>query len=60
MSNNGNLCGLPVVMLDFSLTTAERTFRFCCEGCKGIYQMLNDVDDIRNQPANNLSQGEAK
>ena len=62
MSNNGScdLCGLPIGMLDFSLTTAERTFRFCCEGCKGIYQMLNDVDDIPNQPAKNLSQGEAK
>ena len=62
MSDNGScdLCGLPVGMQDFSLKTADRTFRFCCEGCKGIYQMLNDVDDIPNPPANNLSQGEAK
>lgn len=62
MSNNGScdLCGLPVGMQEFSLTTDERTFRFCCEGCKGIYQMLNDIDDTPNPPANNLSQGEAK
>ncbi|MGA9393880.1 MAG: heavy metal translocating P-type ATPase metal-binding domain-containing protein [Azonexus sp.] len=62
MSDNGScdLCGLPVGMQDFSLKTADRTFRFCCEGCKGIYQMLNDIDDTPNPPANNLSQGEAR
>ena len=62
MSDNGtcDLCGLPVGRLDFSLATPEWTFRFCCEGCKGIYQMLNDIDDTANPPANNFSQGEAK
>jgi Putative metal-binding domain of cation transport ATPase len=62
MSDNGScdLCGLPVGMQDFSLKTADRTFRFCCEGCKGIYQMLNDIDDTPNPPAKNLSQGESR
>lgn len=62
MSENGScdLCGLPVGMQDFRLTTTDQTFRFCCEGCKGIYQMLNDIDDTPNPPANNLSQGEAR
>ena len=62
MSNNGScdLCGLPVGMQDFSLMTTERTFRFCCEGCKGIYQMLNGIDDTPVTPLNNPSQGEKK
>jgi Putative metal-binding domain of cation transport ATPase len=62
MSDNAtcDLCGLPVGHQDFSLPTPERTFRFCCEGCKGIYQMLNDIDDTPGPPANNPSRGESR
>ena len=62
MSDNAtcDLCGLPVGRLDFTLATPERTFRFCCEGCKGIYQMLNDIEDTSGSSANNPSQGESK
>jgi hypothetical protein len=62
MSDNArcDLCGLPVGLQDFSLPTPERTLRFCCEGCKGIYQMLNDIEDTSGPSANNPSQGESK
>jgi hypothetical protein len=62
MSDNAtcDLCGLPVGLQDISLPTPERTFRFCCEGCRGIYQMLNDIEDTPRPLANNPSQGEPK
>ncbi len=40
-----DLCGLPVEVDGFSLTTRSGPKRFCCEGCFGIFQMLNE-DDI--------------
>lgn len=40
-----DLCSLPVGVKPFSLATAERTFMFCCEGCKGIYQMLHQINE---------------
>jgi len=62
MSDNAtcDLCGLPVGLQDFSLATPERTFRFCCEGCKGIYQMLNASEDTPGPPANRPFQGESR
>jgi hypothetical protein len=62
MSDNEtcDLCGLPVGLQDFNLATAERTFHFCCEGCRGIYQMLNDIEDPPRPSANNPSQGESR
>ena len=37
-----DLCGLPVEISGFSLNTKEGVKNFCCEGCQGIYQMLNE------------------
>lgn len=37
-----DLCGLPVEVEGFSLLTKEGQKGFCCEGCQGIYQMLNE------------------
>jgi len=37
-----DLCGLPVETSGFTLKTKEGEKAFCCEGCKGIYQLLND------------------
>ncbi len=37
-----DLCGLGVEVDGFELKTTEGDKRFCCEGCKGIYQMLHD------------------
>lgn len=62
MSDNEacDLCGLPIGMQDYRLLTPEGALRFCCEGCKGIYQMLNGIDDVPVTPLNNPSQGEKK
>jgi hypothetical protein len=62
MSDNEtcDLCGLPTGMQDFCLRTPERTFRFCCEGCKGIYQMLNDIEDAPASTIENPLRGEKK
>jgi len=37
-----DLCGLPVETPGFTLKTQEGDKAFCCEGCKGIYQLLNE------------------
>ena len=37
-----DLCGLPVEVEGFTLLTKEGKKEFCCEGCQGIYQMLNE------------------
>jgi hypothetical protein len=37
-----DLCGLAVEIQGFELKTIEGDKRFCCEGCKGIYQMLHE------------------
>lgn len=36
-----DLCGLPVPPKAYPVRTAERVLTFCCEGCKGIWLMLN-------------------
>ncbi len=41
-----DLCGLDVEVDGFELKTIEGDKRFCCEGCKGIYQMLHDEQVI--------------
>ncbi|TAN66999.1 MAG: metal-binding protein [Methylobacter sp.] len=37
-----DLCGLDVETPGFTLKTKEGDKAFCCEGCKGIYQLLNE------------------
>ncbi|MGZ8137032.1 MAG: heavy metal translocating P-type ATPase metal-binding domain-containing protein [Methylococcaceae bacterium] len=37
-----DLCGLAVETDGFKLRTKEGEKEFCCEGCKGIYQMLHE------------------
>ena len=37
-----DLCGLVVETTGFTLKTKEGDKAFCCEGCKGIYQLLNE------------------
>lgn len=39
------LCALPVGAKPFTLATPQKTFEFCCEGCKGIYQMLHQINE---------------
>lgn len=51
-----DLCGLAVEIEGFELKTTEGDKRFCCEGCKGIYQMLHEeqilVESTDHQPVN--------
>ena len=50
-----DLCGLDVGVKPFTLNTPEKQLQFCCEGCRGIYEMLHDikespVQNSQNQP----------
>jgi hypothetical protein len=40
-----DLCSLPVGPKPFSLALPEKKLAFCCEGCKGIYQMLHQIKE---------------
>ena len=37
-----DLCSLDVEVKGFVLITVEGEKHFCCEGCKGIYQMMHE------------------
>ena len=37
-----DLCGLIVEVSGFTLKTKEGLKSFCCEGCKSIFQLLNE------------------
>jgi hypothetical protein len=65
MADNGpcDLCGLAIGAQVWTLRLPSQEMkevRFCCDGCKGIYQMLNNIDDADALPAAgaNNSQGE--
>jgi hypothetical protein len=47
-----DLCGLAVEVDGFRLKTKEGDKKFCCEGCKGIFQMLHE-DQVLVEPAQN-------
>lgn len=36
------LCGLPVEIKGFTLSTSNGEKKFCCAGCLSIYQLLNN------------------
>lgn len=44
-----DLCGLPVTDETFFLETAGKRLRFCCEGCKGIYTLLHELEEQPRQ-----------
>ncbi|MDK9715439.1 MAG: hypothetical protein OEL86_15270 [Sulfuritalea sp.] len=48
-----DLCSLPVGIRPFTLATPEKTFAFCCEGCKGIYEMLHQINKSPDPLADN-------
>ncbi|MBL6987822.1 MAG: heavy metal translocating P-type ATPase metal-binding domain-containing protein [Gammaproteobacteria bacterium] len=41
------LCGQPVEITGFSLTTSDGLQKFCCAGCLSIYQLFNNEDDTK-------------
>lgn len=40
-----DLCGLPVEVDDYEISTTSGKRHFCCEGCFGIFKMLHE-DEI--------------
>lgn len=38
-----DLCSLDCGSKPFDLVTPDKTLQFCCEGCRGIYEMLHDI-----------------
>ncbi|KAF0163940.1 MAG: hypothetical protein FD157_2619 [Rhodocyclaceae bacterium] len=48
-----DLCSLPVGIKPFTLATPVKTLAFCCEGCKGIYQMLHQIKESPDRTADN-------
>lgn len=48
-----DLCSLPVGVKPFTLAVSGKHLEFCCEGCLGIYQMLNDINEMPAAVADN-------
>lgn len=48
-----HLCGLDVGVKPFTLNTPEKQLQFCCEGCRGIYEMLHDIKEAPVQNSRN-------
>jgi hypothetical protein len=46
-----DLCALDCGSKPFTLDTPGGTLNFCCEGCRGIYEMLNEINASPAQPA---------
>lgn len=40
-----DLCSLDVGIKPFVLDTPEKQYQFCCEGCRGIFEMLHDIPE---------------
>ena len=40
-----DLCGLDVGLKPFVLNAPDHQYQFCCEGCRGIYEMLHDIKE---------------
>ena len=54
-----DLCSLDCGSKPFALATPEKTLNFCCEGCRGIYEMLHEINTPAAptvQNANNSSE----
>lgn len=45
-----DLCSLPVGIKPFTLDLQGKTLEFCCEGCKGIYEMLHEIKESPGNP----------
>lgn len=48
-----DLCSLPVGIKPFTLEAQDKTLRFCCEGCRGIYRMLHQIKESPGRSADN-------
>lgn len=43
-----DICSLEVKDERYKIQTKDKTWRFCCEGCEGIWRMLNE-DEIKGE-----------
>lgn len=48
-----DLCDLDCGVKPFTLPTPDKTLKFCCEGCKGIYEMLHEIKETPDNAAQN-------
>lgn len=55
-----DLCGLPIAGPPYELHTAERAYVFCCDACKGIFHMLNDVEEVSKSDSKEPPRNEDK
>lgn len=49
------LCGLDIEQASV-LRTRDKDLKFCCEGCLGIYQLVNDVEPADDRKAAEAAQ----
>lgn len=47
------LCGQPVQLDGFALTTNKGREKFCCAGCLSIYQLINEPEKNNLNPLAN-------
>jgi hypothetical protein len=58
MSRGCELCGLDVGIKPFALSTPAGELVFCCEACRGIYEMLHGIDATVPATPNDASTGD--
>ena len=46
-----DLCSLAVEHDVYRVRTAEGTLHFCCDGCRGIYRMLHEPQELPDEAA---------
>lgn len=51
-----DLCSLEVEVSGFKLNTKDGEKQFCCEGCMGIYEMLNEDQILDEANRSDMSQ----
>lgn len=51
-ANGCALCGQPVEIVGFTLTSNQGQQKFCCAGCLSIYQLLNEHQTTIEPPPN--------
>ena len=46
------LCALEIGPNPHVVHTREENLVFCCDGCVGIYKMINDVEEVEKSDQN--------
>jgi hypothetical protein len=48
-----DLCALDCGSKPFELAAPGGMLQFCCEGCRGIYEMLHEINTEPDKPVQN-------